>query len=59
MRQLQTEEVKAVSGAGLLLSTVKVGAEAGTALVNGFVQAGTIVAKPLASTVVSVLKFLI
>jgi len=59
MRQLQTQEVKAVSGAGVLTSTVVTGAQAGKALLSGFTQAGTIVAKPLASATVSVLKFLI
>ena len=70
MRQLQAQEVKAVSGAGLLTSTITTGAQAGVAagtglvqggkvVAGGLVQAGTIVGKPLASATVSVLRFLI
>ena len=70
MRQLQSQEVKAVSGAGLLAGAISTGAEAGvaagTGLVkggaivgSGLVQAGTIVGKPLVSTTIRVLRFLI
>lgn len=59
MRQLQTQEVKAVSGAGILTSVLTTGAQAGGALLSGAVQAGTIVGKPLLTGTVNVLKFLI
>jgi hypothetical protein len=59
MRALQTQEVKSVSGAGLLTSAVKTGAQAGAALGNGLVQAGVIVGKPLVTGAVNVLKFII
>ena len=59
MRQLQTQEVKFVSGAGLLTSAVKTGAQAGAALGSGLVQAGAIVGKPLVSGAVKLLKFII
>jgi hypothetical protein len=70
MRQLKNNEIASVSGAGLLTSvattTVTTGVAAGTALGNGFValgkgtaQAGAIVAQPLASATVKLLKFLI
>ena len=70
MRQLQTQEVLAVSGAGLLTGAVSTGAQAGVAagkglvqggkaVAGGLAQAGTIIAKPLASTTVRVLAFLI
>jgi hypothetical protein len=59
MRALQTQEVKSVSGAGLLISAVKTGAQAGAAVGNGLVQAGVIVGKPLVTTTVNVLKFII
>ncbi len=59
MRQLQTQEVKAVSGAGLLTNTLTIGAQAGGALLGGFVSAGTIVAKPVVTGTVNFFKFLI
>ena len=59
MRQLQTQEVKSVSGAGLLTSAVKTGAQAGAAIGTGLVQAGTIVGKPLVTGAVNVIKFIV
>jgi hypothetical protein len=70
MRQLQTQEVLAVSGAGLLTGALSTGVQAGVAagtglaqggkvVVGGLAQAGTIVAKPLAATTVRLLGFLI
>ncbi len=59
MRQLQAQEVKAVSGAGILTTTVVTGAQAGAALLGGFVSAGTIVAKPLISVGTAIFKVLI
>ena len=59
MRQLQTQEVKAVAGAGILTNVVTTGAQAGGALLGGIVQAGVIVGKPLVTGTVNVLKFLI
>ncbi len=59
MRQLQTQEVKSVSGSGLVFSTLKVTAQAGGALLNGLGQAGTIVIKPVVVGTVNTLKFLI
>jgi hypothetical protein len=59
MRTLQTQEVKSVAGAGILTSTLVTGVKAGSALVNGVATAGTIVAKPLVSAGVKVIKFLI
>jgi hypothetical protein len=59
MRQLQTQEVKSVSGAGLLTSAIKTGAQAGAAVGNGLVTAGVIVGKPLVKGAVNVIKFVI
>jgi hypothetical protein len=59
MRQLQTQEVQAVAGAGILTNVVVTGAQAGGALLSGIVQAGTIVGKPLLTGTVNLLKFLI
>jgi hypothetical protein len=66
MRTLQTQEVQAVSGAGLLTSTVKTGAEAGAvagqglvAAAKGLASAGAILSKPLVSALVTAAKFLI
>lgn len=59
MRQLQTQEVKAVSGAGILTSVVTTGAQAGGALLGGFVSAGAIVAKPLVQVGTAIFKVLI
>jgi hypothetical protein len=59
MRTLQTQEVKSVAGAGILTSTLSTGYQAGSALVGGLATAGTIVAKPLVSAGVKVIKFLI
>lgn len=59
MRQLQNQEVKAVSGAGILTNVVVTGAQAGGALLGGFVQAGVIVGKPLVTGTVNLFKFLI
>jgi hypothetical protein len=59
MRTLQTQEVKVVSGAGLLTSIVKTGAQAGVAVGTGLYQGGVIVVKPIATGTVNVLKFLI
>jgi hypothetical protein len=59
MRQLQTNEIQAVSGAGILTNVFKTGAQAGGALLGGFFQAGTIVAKPVITGTVNFFKFLI
>jgi hypothetical protein len=59
MRTLQKTEVAAVSGAGLLTSTLSTAVQAGSALTRGLVQAGTIVARPVVRGTVNVLKFLI
>jgi hypothetical protein len=59
MRQLQTQEIKSVAGAGILTSTVSTGVQAGKALVSGMVSAGAIVAKPLVSLGTSVIKILV
>jgi hypothetical protein len=70
MRTINTQEVQAVSGAGLLTSglikTTKVAVAAGTAVGTGLVAAGTglatgaaIVAKPVATGAYNVIKFLI
>lgn len=59
MRTLQTQEVKVVSGAGLLTSALTTGAQAGAAIGSGLLQAGVIVGKPLVTGTVNVLKFLI
>ena len=59
MRTLQTQEVKSVSGAGLLTGIVKTGAQAGVAVGKGLYQGGVIVVKPIATGTVNVLKFLI
>jgi hypothetical protein len=40
MRTLQNSEIKSVSGAGLLISAVKVGAVAGKAVVGGVIDLG-------------------
>ena len=55
MRVLQSNEVKSVSGAGLIGSVLGTTVRAGAAVGKGLVQAGTIVAKP----VVGVIRFLI
>jgi len=70
MRQLHTQEIQSVAGAGLLTSTltatIQTGAQAGAALGQGLVaagqglaNAGAIVAKPLVAGTVNLLKFLI
>lgn len=59
MRTLQTQEVKVVSGAGLLTGILTTGAQAGAAVGTGLLQAGVIVGKPLVTGTVNVLKFLI
>jgi hypothetical protein len=59
MRQLQTQEVKAVSGAGVLGSVLGTTVQAGGALLGGIVQAGTIVGTPLLTGTINVIKFLI
>jgi len=59
MRQLQSQEVKSVSGAGLLTGVVTTGAQAGGALLGGFVKAGVIVGKPLVTGTINLFKFLI
>lgn len=59
MRQLQTQEVKAVSGAGILTTTVVTGAQAANALGKGLISAGTIVGKPVVSTLVNVIKVIV
>ena len=46
MRQLQSQEVKAVSGAGLLTGAISTGAEAGVAAGTGLVKGGAIVGFP-------------
>jgi hypothetical protein len=59
MRQLQSQEVKSVAGAGILTSTLVTGSQAGAALVGGLASAGTIVAKPLISLGTTVFKILV
>lgn len=70
MRQLNTQEVQTVAGAGLLTSTlgtaIRTGAAAGKAVGSGVValgkgtaQAGAIVVRPLATGAVTVLRILI
>lgn len=59
MRQLQTQEVKVVSGAGLIGSVLTTGAQAGAAVGKGLVTGGAIVIKPVVNGTVNVLKFLI
>jgi len=59
MRTLQTQEVKSVSGAGLLTGLLTTGAQAGAAVGSGLYQGGLIVVKPIATGTVNVLKFLI
>jgi hypothetical protein len=59
MRTLQTQEVKVVSGAGLLTGVLTTTVQAGTAVGTGLFQAGVIVGKPLVTGTVNVLKFLI
>lgn len=59
MRTLQTQEVKTVSGAGVLTNVVDTTVAAGTAAGTGLVQAGVILGKPVATGIVNVLKFLI
>jgi hypothetical protein len=59
MRQLQSQEVKSVAGAGILTSTLVTGYQAGAALVGGLASAGTIVAKPLISLGTTVFKILV
>jgi hypothetical protein len=70
MRQLQTQEIQNVSGAGLLTNVVKAtastavaaGTAAGTGLVaagTGLAQAGVIVAKPVVTGAVKTFKWLI
>ncbi|RTL31782.1 MAG: hypothetical protein EKK47_06845 [Burkholderiales bacterium] len=59
MRQLQTQEVKAVSGAGLLGGILNTGAQAGAAIGNGLLTGGAIVIKPVVTGTVNVLKFLL
>ncbi|MGC4060443.1 MAG: hypothetical protein QM749_06155 [Aquabacterium sp.] len=46
MRTLQTQEVKVVSGAGLITGVLTTGAQAGAAVGKGLLQAGVIVGKP-------------
>jgi hypothetical protein len=66
MRQLQNNEINAVSGAGLLTSAVKTGAQAGAAAGQGLVaagkglfQAGSILAAPLVAGGKAVIRILI
>jgi hypothetical protein len=59
MRTLQQKEIQTVSGAGVLTSVLSTGVRAGAALGQGLWSATTIVAKPLISGTVSVLRFLI
>lgn len=70
MRQLQTQEIQNVSGAGLLFGTLKFGVKAGAAVVQtgaqaagalgtGIVQAGAIVVKPVATGAWNLFKFLV
>jgi hypothetical protein len=59
MRQLQTQEIKSVAGAGILTSTLSTGYQAGSALVRGMATAGTIVAKPVVKLGTAVFKILI
>ncbi len=59
MRTLQTQEIKAVAGAGILTSTLSTGLSAGKALVGGMVKAGAIVAKPVVQTGTAIIKVLI
>ncbi|MEY2842716.1 MAG: hypothetical protein RI920_753 [Pseudomonadota bacterium] len=59
MRQLQTQEIKSVAGAGILSSTLSTGYQAGSALLRGVTTAGAIVAKPLVNVGVKVIKVLI
>ncbi|RZL12087.1 MAG: hypothetical protein EOP40_00240 [Rubrivivax sp.] len=70
MRQLHTQEIQSVNGAGLLtsvlVSTVQTGAQAGAAAGQGLLaagqglaSAGAIIAKPLVTGTVNLLKFLI
>ena len=70
MREINTQEVQAVSGAGLLTSglvnTVQTASAAGSAIGSGLlfagvglVTGGAILVKPLATGTVKVLKFLI
>lgn len=59
MRQLQSQEVKAVSGAGVLTNVLTTGAQAGGALLGGFYNAGVIVGTPLVNGTISLFKFLI
>ncbi|MEY4767156.1 MAG: hypothetical protein RI907_3829 [Pseudomonadota bacterium] len=59
MRTLQTQEVKTVSGAGLIVGTLTTGAQAGKALLGGMVQAGAIVAKPVVQVGTALFKVLI
>lgn len=59
MRQLQTQEVKAVSGAGLIVGTITTGAQAANALGKGLISAGTIVGKPVVNTLFNVIKVIV
>jgi len=59
MRTLQTQEVKAVSGAGIITSTLGTGLAAGKAVVGGMVQAGAIVAAPVVKVGTAVIKILV
>lgn len=59
MRTLNTQEVKTVSGAGLITGTLSTAVRAGAAVGSGLVNAGKIVGAPLVQGTVAVLKFLI
>lgn len=70
MRELHTQEIQSVAGAGLLtnvvVGTVQTAAQAGAAAGQGLLAAGeglatagAIVAKPLVTGTVNLLKFLI
>ncbi len=59
MRQLNTQEVQAVAGAGLITGTLGTAVKAGAAVGKGLVQAGVIVAKPVVAGTVNLFKFLI
>mgnify|MGYP003351527538 CR=1 FL=1 len=59
MRTLQTQEVKAVSGAGIITTTLGTGLAAGKAVVGGMVQAGAIVAAPVVKAGTAVIKILV
>ena len=59
MRQLNTQEVQAVAGAGLVLGSLGTAVKAGSSVGNGLLQAGVMVGKPLVIGTVNFFKFLI